>query len=362
MSDDNLFSNLKDSLEQSKEVVVDASEHYRPIHRVLVISDHYDDYKERYRLADNLGKRLGAEVKRLFLYDIETFLQSKCSNEELDESDKVSIELLREHSHHIKELKERKVSIIFDDTVRELLFSLRDVRKVQNEDDLNVEEFEALTDFFLANHNREQNFANSVREYLSEFNPDLTYFKPPILRNRGGGFDSETSPVTHQILKSKPNGSWVFLRGKVSLRDVKDATILIIGGQDTSDIMHSAQSAVSVFTDYSSANFRYLTLIDKKKVNLASMVSDMDSMEEIKKVLKQKIESSLQDIRINKNQLKGDVVFGEVETHLPAFLSENGTDLVFVSPKVTSENQFDDEIMNSLFEIIRIGISVFVSY
>ena len=362
MPEDSLFNDLKDSLEQSKEVSVEANGQFRAIHRLLVISDDFDDYTERYNLAYQLAERLGAKVSKIFLYDIETFLQAQYSVEQVKESDKAFIELLRQHSAHLKELKEIQVKIILDDTVRELLFSLRDVRQAEQMDDLKMSEFEALTDFFLANHSREQNFANSVIDYIGEFKPQLIYFKPPLLRARDGQVASELSLVTQHLLKCKPNGSWVFLRGKVSLRSVKDARLLIIGGQDISDIMHSVQSAISVFPDSSKVNFKYLILFDKKKVNLASMVSETDSTEELRRMLKQKAENRINHIRINDSKLTGDVIFGEVETHLPAFLDESKTELVFVSPKVTTKNQFDDEVMNSLFEIVRIGISVLVSY
>ena len=363
MVDESLFNELKESLENSRGVRIELGNKRRKIERIIVISDGMEEYKARFEKSNHFAERLNAEIKKIFLYDIESFLTREYSLANLKESDEKIIEVIKDHSSKIKELKEDNISILIDKTTRDLLYSSREMRNSKGADEhLSPEEVGAITEFLLGFEDRSENLANSALDKIVEYNPQIVYYKPPILKKRGSAADIGFNLITERILKGKPSGTWVYLKGDKDLSNIKNATLLILGGQDISAIIKSAYAAATLFPDISGVKLNYLILLDKRKTNLASLVSNTNSPDELKLLLTKKMGEMVADVRIAGKVPEMKVVFGEMETDLPNALNELNSELVFISPKFTSTDLFDDEIYVAIVETLKIGASILVTY
>jgi len=363
MVDDNFFQSLKNSIENARSDQIEIGEQKRNIKRICVITDDFDDYEQRFKYGDEMAEKYGSEILKIFLYNIETLLKKQYSVDEFKESPQELVQAIKNHSTHIKELKETNVRIVLDSTARELLYALRDLRQNDSEEnELSVTDATALTDFLLTNMDRERNISYTIGELLKEYKPQIIYFKPPLLRNRESISEEGFNYVTLQILKKKPNGTWVMMRGKKGVSDVKKVVFFLLGGQDLPTVLRGAHAAVSVLPDIENVNMQYVVLMDQKKVNMASLVSETNSNEDLRQLLSKKMEEVVGNVKIGGKIPETTVKFGEIESDLPSILEEMHPDLLFISPKVTTDNQFDQELLDVVLVAVQKNISVFVTY
>ncbi len=363
MVDDNFFQALKDSIEEAKSDQIEMGEHRRLIKRICVITDDFDDYENRFKFGEEMAERYGSDILKIFLYNIETLLKKQYSIDEFKESPQELVNAIRAHSAHIKELKESDVTIVLDSTVKELLYALRDLRQISTpESELTSSDATALTDYLLADVDRERNISNTVAEILKDYKPQIIYFKPPLLRSRDSISEEGFNYVTLQILRKKPNGSWVLMRGKKGISQVKKAVFFLLGGQDLPTVMRGGHAAVSVLPNIENVNIEYVILMDQKKVNMASLVSETNSNEDLRHLLVKRMKEVVGNVKIGGKRPEVIVKFGEIESDLPSIFDEMDTDLVFISPKVTSDNQFDQEMLDVVLVAVQSNITVFITY
>ncbi len=372
MSEKDLFSDLKHSLEHAKDTILDV-EHQRKIKLSMVITDGRDDFHVRYEEMDRLAERLKSEVIRVYLYELEsTLLKDIISQaDELEDSSEPSetkelqiIQALQEHSAKIKELKQQNTLILLEDGFKNLLFRIKDVRKKDVEiDTLEKEEILALTDFFLEDYsNREDKLSTAMKTLIKEKDPQLIYCKPPLLRNRDGNEKEPFGKLEKAILSSKSDGSWVYFEGDKPLESIKKVACLIFGGQDEVALLRNAQAILSVFNNPSSTlEINFIGLVPEKQLKMAMLVSETDE-EDVRKKIEVKMKDQFRRLRIQGKVPEISIKFGEIEEDLLKIMREKEIELVFVYPKVTSEDSYDENAADATKILLSEGISLFLTY
>lgn len=354
MSD--LFDSLKESITKAKDPLIDIHQQ-RKINRILVITDSYDDLNERFKRSDQLADRLNANRKRIYLYDPKSNLVVDDENYENS-----LVEILKAHSSIIRELKDKNVSILLEESVKNFLFSFRELRKKATEDEIAVDEASALADFFIGDLNRQVNLALQILEIVRDYKPQLVYFKPALLSNREkiniGGFNT----ITKKILKEKPKGTWVYLRADSEFTKSKNASILILAGQSVSSLLGVAHAANTLYPNINKIELTYVVLIDKNKENVASLISELQDAENIRDILAKKYVEQVEKIRIQEHLPNIKVVFGSIQSELEIVLRELETEIMFVSPDMDTERAYDEEALNAAEIAVKQGISVILTY
>ncbi|RMG26954.1 MAG: hypothetical protein D6732_20755 [Methanobacteriota archaeon] len=372
MSEKDLFADLKHSLEHAKDTILDV-EHQRQIRLSMVITDGRDDFLVRYEEMDRLAEKLKSEVVRVYLYELESTLlkdiishtnEIEESPESLEKKEQQIIQALQDHSAKIKELKQQNSLILLEDGFKNLLFRIKDVRKKDVDvETLEKEDIFALTDFFLEDYsNREDKLSTALKTLIKEKDPQLIYCKPPLLRNRDGNETDPFGKLEKSILSSKSDGSWVYFEGNKPLKEIQKVACLIFGGQDEVALLRNAQALLSVFNNPSSTlEIHFIGLVPQKQLKMAMMVSEADE-NEVRKKIEIKMKDQFRRLRIQGKVPEISIKFGEIEEDLLKIMREKEVEMVFVYPKVTSEDSYDENAADATKILLSEGISLFLTY
>lgn len=372
MSEKDLFSDLKHSLEHAKDAVLNV-EHQRQIKLGMVITDGRDDFLQRFSEMDNIASRLKAEVLRVYLYELESTLLKDITDhaEQIEEDPENSetkeqqiLQALQEHSAKIKELKQQNTQILLEDGFKNLLFKIKDLRKKDSSvEGLEKEDVLALTDFFLEDYNnREEKLSTELKNLIREKEPQLIYCKPPLLKNRDQTATERFGKLEKGILSAKPDGSWVYFEGNKPLDQIKKVACLIFGGQDEVALLRNAQALLSVFqSSASSIEVSFVGLVPKKQLKMAMMVSETDE-EDVRRKIEVKMKDQFRRLRIQGKVPEILIHFGEIEGDLQKIMREIEAEMVFVYPKVTSEDSYDENAADATKILLSEGMSLFLTY
>ncbi len=380
MSDKSLFSSLVHSLEHAKDTVLELDD-VRDIPFGMVITDSLDDVSERYDEMEKLSQKMKFEYLKVFLYDLQGTLRGELekltesmddedddkepTEEEIKEREHTILRVLQTHSSRIKELKQENTKILLSDSVKNLLFRIRSLRQISSkEEELSKEDAFALTDYFIEEIIENKNSLNSIlTDLVDQEKPSFIYCKPPLLGKRDEEMrDNIIGSLEKTILRRKPNGSWLFLQGDTPYENVKSIASVILAGQDETAMLRNAQAIYSLIPNLNKVSITYLTIVDNKNLQMASLASDQSDLNELKAKLSSKITDQVNRLRIGGKTPDSKVIFGEPEDVLQPALKEIETDLMIIAPKPTGDTSYDEEVSDDCKLALRIGVSAFITY
>jgi hypothetical protein len=385
MSEKVFFDGIKDSIEKAKASIISVEGTKRTIEEIVSITDDYDKIDDLFDLTDKLAQLVNSKNCKVFIYDLIDNIRAKLNDIEITEI----IKSFDGEELKLSNLREKGVIIItskyVDEILEELKFILQNYNKsknllieehntkgeVETEDsnefnqklDVIKEKFqEKITVLFSklpVQKDREVSLDERLTKLIQEVHPQLIYINPPLLEKRDGTV-KHINFLTERVLKGKPNGTWAFFKAKYLLTPAKKITFLVLGGQDIKSIIQSSYAALTLIANITVIPIECIVLIDEKKLNLATLV--MDSSTDVKAKIEQKLIDEIEYIRIKDRSIKIKVVFGEIESELGIELRKSETQVVFITPKLTKENTFDEEILDASMVALTEGISVFYTF
>ena len=356
-----LFDDLKKSLTNSiKDQVVNLDQR-REIKNFVMITDNSDDVDRRVENAVELNEKLGSTLSKIYLYDVTHFL----AHADVEKS--WIVEALKEHSTKIKSLKGKDYEIILEETVKAFLLELRDIRHTTESqvEEFALDEVEALAEFLVNASIRQRNFVSSIKATIKEINPELLYWKPPLLEERKiSDDDTFLRNFSTSLLRDLPSDKWIYLEGTKAPLEVTSLTGLLMGGQGESDLSELTLGIQSIFKDLGKLKLNFHVHIDADELNLVKMTTQntLDALQQVtdeegklaekpevtdemvQRLLTEKYRSLIEPLRIQ-NQAPGfSISFGDNKA-LEVTIRDLNPDCLVLPLREISGEQFDDEII-----------------